>query len=246
MLADVAAALERDVGLQAAGFNLFGALTREGYDALAIGPWQSDNLLPGARTAVILGTGGRALGAALSVAPEAGGPDPVDRFTERVVRGALQRLATAGVAAHASFYWEQRKGRFLDFVALGERVGLGVRSRLGVLLAAEYGPWFALRAVVLCAADARVTRPVPGFEPCTGCAAPCALACPARAFGPADRLGPLDPAMCAAARLDPDGCSSACASRRACVVGTQHAYTATIEAHHMASVATALRVQADD
>ena len=37
----------------------------------------------------------------------------------------------------------------LDFAALGELVGLGVRGPLGLLIHTAYGPWWAMRRWVL-------------------------------------------------------------------------------------------------
>ena len=232
-----------DEELLAAGLSSIGVLAADVYDEIAAPGWRTASRLPGARSAIVLGAGGRTFGAALARSPEAAaGLDPVDRYTRRVVGSYLERVAEAGASARAGFYWEQCDGAFLDFVALGVRAGLGVPGRLGVLLHPEFGPWLALRAVVLCSAELAPTPPLGDFAPCRGCAAPCAVACPARALGAGDAPGELDAQRCASARLAADGCTRACAARRACVIGGAHAYADRDEAHYMATVARTLRL----
>jgi hypothetical protein len=238
----VSEAPHRDALLRAAGFNVGGVLSIRDYDARVAPGFASARQLAGARVAIVLGTGGRDFGRAVARAPgTATAADPLDAFTRDVVDAYVERLARAGHAARSVFYWEQCDGRFPDLVALGEAAGLGVPSRLGVLLHPEFGPWLALRALVLSSADLEPTAPLHGFAPCDGCAAPCAAACPAAALGRAGEPGTLDPDRCAAARLAPNGCVHRCASRRACVVGPEHGYAPEEEAHAMASAAGLLR-----
>lgn len=217
-------------GLEAAGLNLAGVLAAGTHDALVPPPWRSAALLPGARSAVVLGSGGRALFDAFRASPEArdGAPDPLDRFVRGAVEAAASALGAQRGAAAAHLAFEQRDGRFADFVALGRACGLGVPSRLGLLLHPRYGPWLSLRAVLL------VTRALPagaplGFAPCDGCPAPCAVAC----HGAALASRAFDVAACARTRLRDPGCALRCDARRACPVGAAHAYAPDAEAHHM-------------
>ncbi|MFQ5416810.1 MAG: hypothetical protein ACE5FL_07150, partial [Myxococcota bacterium] len=119
-----------DVALRRAGFDAVGCLTADRYDALVPPAWCSAERLPGARSALVLGAGGRSFFAAFERSPEFGSPiDPVDRYTRRVAGAAARALA--GVALLAC---DPQAGVFADFVALGREAGLGAPSRLGLLL----------------------------------------------------------------------------------------------------------------
>lgn len=215
-----------EAALDAAGWNLRGALPIARYDACVAAPWRSPNLLPAARSAFVLGSGGRALWSAFRSAPEyaAGGRDPVDAWCERIASDAAVRLSGRAVLAH-----RPRAGVFADLVALGVEAGLGVPSRLALLVHPVYGPWLSIRAAVLTPLRLEPTRRLSGFDPCTGCPAPCASACPGGAVPPTgfrvDR--------CAETRVREPGCARRCDARRACVLGRDHAYAPAAEAHHM-------------
>jgi epoxyqueuosine reductase QueG len=151
-------------------------------------------------------------------------PDPLDAFCERVAAEAAARLSGCCVLAH-----QQREGVFADLVALGVEAGLGVASRLSLLVHPVYGPWLSIRAAVLTPHRLELTTPLEGFDPCTGCPAPCADACHGGAVPPTgfrvDRCGET--------RAREPACDLRCDARRACVVGPEHAYEAGAEAHHM-------------
>ncbi len=217
--------------LDAAGLNVRGCLSAARYDERVPAAWRAARLCPGARSAVVVGNGGPAHFRAFRAAPEARGRrDPLDRFTRRVVLEAAGALAEGSVPL---LYAERRGGRFADFVALGEAAGLGAPSRLGLLLHPEYGPWLAIRALVLTPLALPETRPLAGFAPCEGCPAPCAAACP----GAAVPASGFDAGACARTRAALPACRARCAARNACVVGPEHAYGPEAEAHHMAAVA---------
>jgi len=220
--------------LDAAGLNLRATLAVADYDALVPAPWRSEALAPGARTAIVLASGGRALWTAFRRAPEWGrGPDPLDAYTGRVARAAAADLEHTGHPSRALCAHEQREGRFADFVALGAGAGLGVPGRLGLLLHPLYGPWISLRAVVLSALAWRVPSEAPaGFAPCAGCPAPCQAACPGGAPGPAG----FDLEACGSTRRTTPACGGSCAARLACVLGPDHAYAPEALAHHMRPV----------
>ena len=226
-------ALGLDPGLEQAGFNVAGVLARERYDALVPQAWRSPALLPGAGAALVLGCGGRAFGEAFARSPEArAASHPLDRFTARVVREAATAHARTWGATRGLFYWERRGGVFADLVALGRECGLGVPGRLGVLLHPTYGPWMSLRAILLTAARLEPTAPLRDFEPCRGCPAPCARACPGGAVGALA----FDTAACLATTRVHAPCREACAARRACVLGPDHAYPPALERRYRAAV----------
>jgi len=240
-LSSTPTAIGLDPRLEAAGLNLACVLSPDRYNARVAPSWRAAELLPRARSVVLLCSGGPAFFRAFR---RAGGPadpgdgDPLDDFTRRVVEDASHTLESEGFAARPFFYWEQRGGRFADFVALGQAGGLGGPSRLGVLLHPHYGPWLALRAVLLTERPLPPTRgPAPeGYAPCAGCPAPCAAAC----HGAAVAAERFDVAACASARQTLPACTARCDARRACVVGPEHAYEADAEAFFASAVLRAI------
>jgi len=232
--------------LAEAGFDVCGLLTIDAYDERVPAPWRSGALLPGARSAILLGTGGGRFETAWGEAAaesEAVPSDPADAYARGVCTAAARSIATeTGERAGAWLYCDERaplggEPAFADFVALAEASGLGARSRLGLLLHPVYGPWWSVRALILTtwplageAGAERSLTPV-ASSPCVGCPAPCITACPAGAVGD----GPFDPAACGRQRLLGDPCASHCAARRACVVGDPQSYGEVAEAHYAAT-----------
>jgi len=222
--------------LDAAGFNALGVLGASQYDALVPPPFRLELFFPLAHSAVVLGSGGRALFDAFLRSPEASfGEDPLDAYTRRIAHHAA---AWPGLgAARALFAFESREGVFADFVALGHAAGLGAPSRLGLLVHPRYGPWLSLRALLLCERKLAPTPALTGFAPCEGCPAPCAEACHGSALeGPR-----FDTRACRDTRLREPACEARCDARRACVLGREHRYSERAEAHHMRASGLLLR-----
>ena len=223
-----------DAVLEAAGWNLRGVIPTSRYDACVAPPWRSDALLPEARCAVVLGSGGRALWPAFRRSPEYGkAGDPLDAFCERVAAQAALALRGRPVLAHQS-----RGGVFADLVALGAEEGLGVPSRLSLLVHPVYGPWLSIRAAILTPWQLPTATSLAGFDPCTGCPAPCAEACHGEAVPP----GGFQIERCAETRTRESACALRCDARRACVLGQDHQYSPAAEAHHMSLSGVARRV----
>lgn len=221
-----------EAALDAAGLNLRAALSAAGYDAIVPAAWRTGVLLPEARTALVVGSGGRALWNALRAAPEFGAAsDPVDTYTARVMDGLAEDLTRGGHASRAVYPAERHGGAWADFVALGREAGLGVPSRLGLLLHPVCGPWLSMRAVLLSVLPCPRGAPLDGFEPCASCAAPCAEACPGGAVWPEG----ISARLCYETQRKEPACALRCNARRACVVGPEHAYAAEAEAHHMSA-----------
>jgi len=217
----------RAVGqLARAGLGLHGALSLARYDALVPPPWRSAAFAPQARGALVVGNAGRALFERFLDSPErALADDPLDGYTRRVLAEAAALWQPPAVVG---FYADRREGSYLPLVALAERAGFGAPGRIGVLIHREFGPWIAIRAVLLVGERLAESRPAP-FEPCSGCPAPCASACVGAAVG----ARTLDAEKCYATRLADPACAFACAARSACVVGRKHAYSPAQLAHHM-------------
>ena len=213
-------------GLARAGLDLHGALALASYDALVPPPWRSAALAPGAQSALVIGNAGRALFERFLASPErALSADPLDAYTRRVLGEAARLFDPPAVVG---FYADRREGLYLPLVALAERAGFGAPGRIGVLIHPEFGPWIAIRAVLLVRERLAESRPAP-FDPCTGCPAPCASACVGAAVGARG----LDAGKCYETRLAEPACAFACAARSACVVGREHAYSPAQLAHHM-------------
>jgi hypothetical protein len=178
-----------EADLDAAGLNLRAALSIARYDAAVPEPWRSAALDPDphARSAVVIGSGGRALWDAFARAPEFGAvADPLDAYTRRVTEAAAAELDPGAIAL---FAFERRGGVYADFVELGRLAGLGVPSRLRLLLHPSYGPWMSLRALVLTRVEWEEGAPL-GFDPCRDCPAPCLAATPHEAARRACVIGP--------------------------------------------------------
>ncbi|MBW2269915.1 MAG: hypothetical protein JRH16_15190 [Deltaproteobacteria bacterium] len=227
-----------ELRLEEAGIDVAGVLTARAFDAAVPAAWRTAALLPSAQSAAVLGCSGRAFGAAFERSPEArdGAADPIDRFTARVVEGAARELRARGAQARALFYWERRSGRFADFVALGRACGLGMPGRLGVLIHPTLGPWIALRAVLLTSETLAPTPSGDGLDACASCPAPCSLACPADA----PRAAGFDVQACIRETRAHEPCRVGCAARRACVVGSEHAYPPALERRLRAAVVQGL------
>jgi hypothetical protein len=224
--------VETEAALDAAGLNLRGALSAARYDALVPEAWRTGVLLPEARTVLVVGSGGRALWSALRAAPEfAAGSDPVDTYTARVVGDLARGLSGAGHPSCGLYPLERRGGAWADFVALAREAGLGASGRLGLLIHPIYGPWLSIRAVLLTSLACPAGAPISGFDPCSGCAAPCAEACPGNAISAEG----ISARVCYETQRTEPACALRCNARRACVVGPEHAYAIEAEAHHMGS-----------
>lgn len=214
--------------LAAVGLNRQAVFARNDLPAalvasLPAGDWQE---------LVLLGHGGRRLWQAVTAARAAGtvsAVDPIDEFTvnqvERLFSGVLQAIIYPGPQP-------------VGLQALGELAGWHHASPFRIGIDAEWGSWFAYRAVLLTRAGflptPRVDRELP-LHPCASCRErPCLQACPADALRPEFALD-----RCASYRLNPQSaCASTCLARLACPLGQAHRYeTAQIEHSYLRSLA---------
>lgn len=212
--------------LAAAGFNLLATLARDVYDPLVPDPWRAIAVAPACRGVVIVANGGRSLWPRFRASEEARAVrDPLDRYTRRVLGEAA---ATCDPAAAVALYTDRRAETYLPMMALAQRAGLGVPSRLGVLIHPEYGPWLAIRGLLFVPFEVESGEPL-DYAPCVGCPAPCATACHGGVVG-ADGV---DVEGCFRTKLLKRACRADCDARRACVVGPEHTYPdEQIEHHH--------------
>ena len=224
-------ALER--GLGALGLNVLMPLAPPAFDA-ACAPVtpdvRLDRLLPGARAALVVGSGGPAFFDHFArAAPEAhdSAPNPLDRFTARVVDAAVAAALAPLAVAHATYFPFAGSAPLIPFQRLGRAAGLGGPGPLGLQIHPVFGPWWAYRALVI--VDGELPpAPAPG-DGCAGCDAPCVAACPAGAVA----VTGFGLSACHARRLSDEACRLSCAARIACVRGPEHRYSDGQLAFHM-------------
>jgi len=219
------------------GLDLVGATSLAAYDAAVRPDRALRHLAPGARSAIVIGNGGRRFWDAFrGSGSDPGVRHPLDAYTRRVVEEVTRPLID-GQAARIVYPFGAGTPP-VSFMRLAECAGLGRPSLLGVLVHPVYGPWIALRAAILVPAVVTAPRPAAGFDPCPTCVErACMTACPA---GAVDVSG-WDVGRCATQRSrNDDACVSACHARFACVVGRAHRHPAEALAYHQAAARPAL------
>jgi hypothetical protein len=159
----------------------------------------------------------------LQAQPEWGGPDPVDRWSRRVIgRVACDLGAKAvfpfGGPPYQPFYsWALRTGRVWD-----SPVKLLVHATQGLMV--SFRGALALKQVL--------PLPAPAVQPCATCAKPCLTACPATALTGAG----YDVARCHAHLDQPAGAdclNGGCLVRSTCPAGAGYARMPSQSAYHM-------------
>jgi epoxyqueuosine reductase len=177
----------------------------------------------GTRTLLMLGPREPGFWPHLMAQPEWGAPDPVDRWSRRVIGriacdlGAKALFPFGGPPYHPFYAWALRTGRVWD-----SPVRLLVHSRQGLMV--SFRGALALKE--------GVDVPPPAVLPCNGCAAPCLTACPAGALTGAG----YDVPRCHTF-LDGTGgqdcMTGGCLVRRACPVSQSYARLPEQSAYHM-------------
>lgn len=184
-------------------------------------------LPPGTRSLLLLGPAEPGYWAHLTAQPEwqDGAPDPVDRWSRRVIGrmacdlGAKALFPFAGPPYHPFYQWALRSGRSWD-------------SPVKLLVHATQGLMFSCRGAL--ALKQPVDLPPPQAKPCDSCARPCLTACPANALGAAGYDVPACQAFLDTAAGQ--GClTGGCAVRRACPVSQTYARLPGHSAYHMAA-----------
>lgn len=175
------------------------------------------------RQLILIGHGGRTLWECVKVAGLQS-EHPIDDFTRATVgRWLAEQLP--GVAHELIYPGDGPVG----LQALGRLAGWHHDSPFRVGINAEWGSWFAYRAVVLADSDLPPTVPMAGESPCASCSAqPCVSACPADALSDAD----FSLQKCIAYRRQPDSrCRITCVARTSCPVRPEHRYDDAQIAH---------------
>ena len=201
---------------RAAHLDIFGAFH----------PRPDDGTPAGTQTLVLLGPYEPGFWAHVSGSAEFadGGPDPLDRWSERVIRGLAQEIGArplfpfGGPPYRPFIAWALRSGR-----AWTSPATLLVHDRAGLMV--SYRGALALRQ--------RLKLPALPAKPCDTCAGrPCLTACPVSALGPEG----YDLNACHGF-LDTGpgrGCMDrGCAARRACPISRDHGRLEPQSAFHM-------------
>jgi hypothetical protein len=189
-------------------------------------------LLEGARAALIVGSGGPSFFdgfEAAAVEASDGAPNPLDRYTRRVVEAtAMATLPPLGVR-QAVYFPFAGAAPLIPFQRLGRAAGVGPPGPLGLQIHPVYGPWWAYRALIVI--DRGLSTGPSLGDVCAGCPAPCVAACP----GGAVSLAGFSIPACHAHRLRAVPCRLSCAARIGCVRGPEHRYRDEALAFHMAA-----------
>jgi hypothetical protein len=170
----------------------------------------------GYRQLILLGHGGKALWDCVK-ASGTGSNDPIDDYSMQTVRRWF-----ADFLPERRFQFVYPGEQSVGLQHLGKLAGWHQPSPFMVGIDAEWGSWFAYRAVVLTDTDFSPSLPVVRGNPCLTCQnKPCISACPAGAV--AEDLFSIS--GCAGFRLQAvSACAYACLARQACPVGSIHRY----------------------
>ncbi len=182
------------------------------------------DLPKGTRTLLLIGPAEPGYWAHLRAQAEWGGPDPVDRWSRRVIGGIACDLGAkalfpfGGPPWHPFQRWAMRSGR-----AWESPVRLLVQAEQGLMV--SFRGALALKQVV---AD----LPPPVARPCDSCAKPCLAACP---VGALTRVGYDLPRCHGYLDTGPgqDCMDQGCAVRRACPLSQTYARMPDHSAYHM-------------
>lgn len=189
-----------------------------------------------AATLVLLGSVGGSLWPRFAVSEERrdGKPDPLDRWSRRVIGGLARDLGATALYPFGG-------PPFRPFVAWAKRAEGLRESPLGMLIHPDHGLWHAYRGALVLpdplALPPRLDRPFP----CEACPdKPCLRTCPVQAFGSAG----YDVAACSGFLASGQGGScreAGCLARRACPVGRHLCYPPEQAEFHMTAFQAARR-----
>jgi hypothetical protein len=222
--ADVAQALERALARE--GLFVVRPVDQAALDRAGVG-FALDGILPGAGAALVVGDGGGAFFARFTASGAAGeAPDPLDRYTVRVIEKAVSGVLGARVP-HAIRFPFDSGPPLLPIQRIGIAAGLPPPGPLGLQIHPVFGPWWGYRALVVLGGSVPPAAPL--ASPCAGCPAPCLPVC----RGQAVALTGLRAGACVDHRLRDPACEEDCVARRGCFVGGVHAYSPAQLAFHM-------------
>lgn len=193
--------------------RLDAALASHGLAAVgAFHPAQGDGVPGGIATLVLIGARGGALWSAFTASPECadGGPDPLDRWSRRV-------LDSIGASLGARPLFPFDGPPWLPFQRWAARGEGAAPSPVGMQVSPARGLWLSYRGALGFPVDLKLGRPH-ADPPCPACPAPCLTACPADAFA----SGRYDVERCVAHITSAQGRAcreGGCRVRHACPAG---------------------------
>jgi ferredoxin len=187
--------------------------------------------LPGVNAAslILLGFTGSLQWPYFASSPEArdGEPDPLDRWSRRVIGSLAREFAAVDVYPSGPPLFP-----FQRFSRRSESVH---PSPIGLLIHPKWGLWHAYRGALVFQRRLALPASEPTPSPCAACAAqPCLSACPVQAF----RGGSYDVEACVRHVESPAGSECrdrGCLARRACPVGIEFRYLAEQARFHTAA-----------
>ena len=154
-----------------------------------------------------------------------GRPDPLDRWSRRVIGALAVRFGGQAVFPFSGPPW-------LPFHRWALRSGRAWQSPVGLLVHETAGLWVSFRGAVILP-DVVPLPAVPDQAPCAVCAdQPCRTSCPVGALGDAG----YDVPACRAFLKTPAGAdclTEGCLVRRSCPVSQGHARRPAQSAYHM-------------
>lgn len=193
----------------------------------AFHPGPEDGAPAGIGTLALLGPEGPGMWAAFGTASESGDdlPDPLDRWSRRVIDGLAVQLGAVALYPFGGPPWHP----FQAWARLAEGA---VASPVGMQASPSRGLWASWRGALGFAGRLAGVTP-PGPNPCLCCPAPCLTACPVDAFAG----GAYDVPACTAHVLSPAGaaCRDGCLVRAACPAGAGLGLPMAERAFHMAA-----------
>lgn len=206
--------------------EVLAALRAEGLVALAVAPPDPEFCPSDTRALVLIGpAGGEGWWRRVTASAEwhDGAPDPVDRWSRRVLTALANRFGGTALFPSDGPPWPPFFRWALDS-------GQMWQSPVGMLVHADCGLWASFRGAL--ALPLAITVPT-AENPCKTCVnTPCTQACPVAALSPAV----YDTARCHAyldSTAGRDCMTHGCAARRACPAGESHARLPEQSAYHM-------------
>lgn len=185
--------------------------TRVGLFVAGVAPLLPEDGVPGRfRSVALLAPDEPGFWPLFSDSPERrdGAPDPLDRWSRRVIGRLACALGTKAVFPFGGPPWR-------PFTGWARRSGRAWPSPVGLLVHDTAGLWISYRGGVLLEEEA---PPAEAARPCDACPKPCLGACPVGALRPEN----YDVAACHAVLDRPGGrdcLQGGCRVRRACPVG---------------------------
>ena len=221
--------------LRIRGFDLFAVMDparwpeplRESFRTLDI------NLPMGTRI-VLLGSVGRTLWEIVR-RDHWQGSDPIDRYSIRIVE-ELRKLHWHG----QKIEWLHPGPCPIPIQRLCRQAGWSHPSLLGLDIHAQFGTWFACRAVIVVSRSIECTPRESSRSPCESCLEkPCRSHCPSGAVTDIEAFGLM---ACGSYRLAKESnCAHLCLSRLACPIGTSQRYSDVQLDYHGALSLTSLQ-----